>query len=742
MIIAIGAGVFLAGVGHALEREFGLNWLFSFRGAAPSPESTAVVGINSETGDAMGMSRLPRYWPRSLHAVIVARLQAAGAPAIVFDMDFSNPRSKIDELFFADAIARHGSVVLFERLEGRNQRIASPGGADRWVWVETAQPPVEDLAAAARAIAPFPLPKVDDAAHQFWSFKPSKDDAPTTVSVGVQMALLPYHDDWRRILERAGVESDLTPNAFGFRKPGELVEYMRSMRKLFLGKPFLRRDVEALAAAAQISDEARSAILTLAALYAGPDERWTNFYGPPGTIRTVSYQDLAPHEDIGNTPMLDSIESNLAADELAGRTVFVGYSDLYAPDQPDRFYTVFTDERGVDLSGCEIMATAFANLLEDSTIRPLDPPLALALVVGFGLIASQLIYWITAYAAVPLVAVGAGGYAFVAARAFETEHLWLPLATPLLVQLPAALLLGLLGQYLLERRQKRLVGAAIANYLPEHIVKDLTAGRVAADKLDDVVFGVCLANDMAGFSSIAEKKSPGELAKFMNAYFDVVAAALKSCKVDVTEFHADTIMCAFIGKPEDPDVYGRAMSAALAVCGAIEDFAVSRSESKLAARVGLDAGSFYLGHSGGGGRMSYSILGNPANAAARLEGLNKVLGTKVLASGAVVRDMDRFALRPLGDFKVVGKDETASVVEILGEASQLSDSQKQLLAGFSAALEAFGAERWEQAGAAFERLAQRFPGDGPTAFYRDVCRRYVTEGAPEITPTRLAMSTK
>ena len=41
--------------------------------------------------------------------------------------------------------------------------------------------------------------------------------------------------------------------------------------------------------------------------------------------------------------------------------------------------------------------------------------------------------------------------------AFNTHDLWLPVATPFLVQLPLALLLGLMSQYLLGRyRQQRM----------------------------------------------------------------------------------------------------------------------------------------------------------------------------------------------------------------------------------------------------------------------------------------------
>jgi adenylate cyclase len=59
--------------------------------------------------------------------------------------------------------------------------------------------------------------------------------------------------------------------------------------------------------------------------------------------------------------------------------VFVGYSDLCDARQPDRFYTVFTREDGVDLSGVEIAATGFADLLTNRSLTPVDGGTALAM---------------------------------------------------------------------------------------------------------------------------------------------------------------------------------------------------------------------------------------------------------------------------------------------------------------------------------------------------------------------------
>jgi adenylate cyclase len=738
----LGVVMLISPLGRYVEREFGLGWLFTLRGPVAPPAEVAVVGINSTSGPELGLSRLPRNWPRSLHGALVKRLMASDVTAVVFDMDFSQPSAPIEDLSFADAIRQAGQVVLFERLEGRNERIISGAGASRWVWVETALPPAGPLAEAARATAPFPLPKIDKSSFQFWAFKPSADDTPTAPAVAVQLALMRHHQIWRDILGHAGVRSELTPPASALGPPGALRDYMKAMRKLFLGQPQLAGHIRDLADAATLVPEEREAVQVLAALYGGPDERFTNLYGPPGTIPTVSYQEVISVPDVAAAAQPVEIAPNEASLRLQGRTVFVGYSDLFSPDQPDRFYTAFTSDRGIDLSGCEIMATAFANLLTDRAIEPVGAALGIGLIVAFGLIVSHAVFWPSAYIALPLVLVMAGAYAIGAAELFDRQRLWLPLVTPLGGQVPFAVVAGLLGQYLVERRLKKRVGAAIAQYLPAHLARDLSEGRLDTASLNQVVHGVCLATDMSGFSRISETKSPRELARFMNDYFEAIARALKKWEVDVTEFHADTIMCAWVGEPGDAGVRRKALCAALEVTRAIESFAADDPGVRLTPRVGLDDGPFYLGHTGGGGRLSYSILGDPANSAARLEGLNKIVGTRILAAASVLEGIDDVVVRPLGEFAVVGKANALSVVEVIGLAHEESSETTELRSGFADAMEAFLAERWDAAAAAFERLAARFPQDRASAFYRDICRRYATGGAPASQPTRLAMTEK
>jgi adenylate cyclase len=735
----LGLALLVSGLMH--EREFGLYWLFKMRGPAEALADVAIVAIDSMSGFDMQMSRLPRDWPRSLHGALVDQLSASGARTIVFDMDFSRAREPGDDQAFADAIRNSGRTVLFERLDGRSERIVSKDAESRWVWVETSMPPVEPLAGAARAIAPFPLPKIGQASYQFWTFKPSADDVPTLASVAAQLALLDFHEDWMGMLAAAGVPASHIALASDLGSPGAMREHMQRTRKLFLSDPQLSDRIMSIIHLADLEPRSRQAVTALTRLYGGADERYTNLYGPPGTIRTIRYQDLSIAENLQKAELPEKITPVEHDAEFKEKTVFVGYSDLFSPDQPDRFYTVFTNDKGIDLSGCEIMATAFANLLSDQTVE--RPPAWISmLAVGlFGLVISQIVFWPSAYFAVPLAILAAGAYVYGAAEAFADHHLWMPLATPIGLQLPFALGAGVLGQYLVERRKKQRVGAAIAQYLPKHLAEGIAEGTVAATNIDQVVHGVCLATDMSGFSRISESKTPGELAEFMNAYFEEVAGALKRCEVDVTEFHADTIMCAWIGKPGERAFRRKALRAGLGVVRAIEEFETD-SDAVLRARIGLQDGPFYLGHTGGGGRLAYSILGNPANSASRLEGLNKKLRTRVLAAAGVVDGLDEFIFRPLGEFLVVGKSESVDVVEVIGFRSEPIAGAEELLSGFADGLQKFKAERWEEALAAFRQVAARFPNDGPTRFFRKLCKIYVTQGVPQNDPTRPAMTSK
>jgi adenylate cyclase len=706
--------------------------MFKIRGEVAPPPEVVVVAMDGRTGEQLGLPTLPREWPRSVHGELVDRLVSLGAAVIVFDVHFGREKDPAADQAFVDAVARAGNVVLVELLTGKRLPITDVSGRHvGMIWEEQVVPPFAALADAASGIGSFPLPKEAAAVHQFWVFKESADHAPTLPAIALQLYARGGLEDLLKSVRHAdpdplGAHADADA---AFASASSLRNFMRTLRDRLSQTPESALTRKGTFAEAGPISSAQA----LRAMYAGASHRFLNFYGPPGTILTVPYQSVLAGQD-----------PNLPPDALdfSGKVAFVGFSDLYDPGQPDRFYTVFTQSDGVDLSGVEIAATGFANLLTDSSLTPADPWLSLGILFLFGLLMGTMLYVLPGYVGVPVAVLVVGLYALAAQHSFAQEAIILPLATPLLVEAPAALFLGLLGQYLIERRRSQRISKAINYYLPEDIARDLAQDRLDPGKLNQVVYSTCLATDMAGFSTIAEGLPPGELARFLNDYFETLAAPLKRHGVHVTEFRADAIMCAWTADKPSADPRRKALLAALEAGRAIEGFRQRHDMPKASLRIGLEAGWVYVGHAGGGGRFVYSIVGDTANTASRIEGLNKHLGTEVLATGSVVEGFQNLLARFLGNYQFVGKTEAVPIYEILAKLELASDRQIELCEAFGAALSAFQKGDWPSAIKLFQDILDNYPHDGPTKFLLARCQRYIDGEEPPADPAVIRMLAK
>ena len=227
----------------------------------------------------------------------------------------------------------------------------------------------------------------------------------------------------------------------------------------------------------------------------------------------------------------------------------------------------------------------------------------------------------------------------------------------------------------------------------------------------------------------------------MNAYFDAIADALKRHAVDITNFHADTIMCAWIGTDPNSAARKKAILAALDVMQAIEAFSKRDGELKLNARIGLQDGQFYVGHTGGGGHLAYTILGDPANTASRLESLNKELGTMFLRRIGARRPLVRVPHSSLGSFRFVGKAELTPVSEIVAQRPEATESQIDLCTRFTKALDLLRAGKWLEAMTLLKSILDQHEDDGPTRFYIARSQHY-TEEEWESDPTIIHLDQK
>jgi adenylate cyclase len=716
-ISVLGFGIGVLGVGLSmvpsvlsLEEHVGLAWLFASRGPTPPPVDAAVVGIDVNSAAALGLTSHLDRWPRELHARVIDRLKTAGAAVIAFDVIFDAEREPEGDLKLAQAVAAAGNVILLQRLRSKTVDLGSASGG-RAV-VETRVPPIESLERAALATAPFMLPTVPIRVGQFWTFGRAEGNTPTLPVAVLQAVALPVLGEFVDLL--IAVRPSLAPYAEGLRRqkrPGGLEHTIRKLEDAFRRDRRLGEELAAAIASRDLPPERRRLLDALVGVYSGADSRYLNYYGPARTIETVPYRDV-----------LDGLSTRELAKLFRGKAVFVGLSEVEQPEQQDWFFSVFSQSSGQNLSGVEIAATAFENLLDGSAVRPIALPLHWLLVFAWGFALAAIAALLPALAAIP-VGIGVGAlFAWLSSRGFAHSGVWPPLVVPLLIQLPAALFLGLLGSYQSVKRQREKIHAALGYYLPQRAIDRLAHETAGSGTNKELVFGTCLVTDAEQYTALSESLRPEELGRLMDEYYRSLLDAVGRHGGLVSDLAGDSMVAVWAATRGGDAAASDACLAAREVQAAVERFNAEHGRLRLPTRIGLDSGQLLLGNIGSEVRGKYRAVGDIVNTAARLQGLNRHLGTGVLLSGPTAAHLDGSATRFLGAFLLVGKKVPVDVFELLpaGVEALPGDARET----FAAALREFREGKWRSAAQRFGDLLRSSPNDGPSSFYFDLCRRF------------------
>jgi len=700
-----------------IEEDLELSWLFRARGAAGAPPEVAIVALDAESAQALELPSKPSDWPRALHARLVERLAQAGARLVCFDLTFdSASRAPENDAAFAAAIERAANVVLVDSIRKKTLRPpGDPGRPTGEIQIEELSPPIPLLEQAALAHAPFPLPK-QSRVDTYWTFKAGAGDSPTLPVLVFEIYAFDAYRGFLSLLHRVEPSLALTPPA----SVKELVAaadgggFAEEVRRAFLRDPRIAdRVLQELdrTSDAELDAQRRRLVRSLVEVYRSSEVSYLNFSGPPRSIRTIPYSRV-----LGADPRQPA--SGDAS--FQGKVVFVGFSASSQPEQDrirDDYRTVFSEKDGLDISGVEIAATAFANLLEDRSVHPLPFPIHLAIVALCGIALGAACTMLRPVAAFALVLALSAAYAFAAVRQFATAGAWLPLLVPLGIEAPLALFGGALLNYRDARRERKHIREAFGRFVPEKIVDRLveSVGPAGADQL---VYGACLATDVEKYSLLAETMSPRELGELMNAYYAELFKPIERLGGVVNEVVGDAMLAIWAAPSALSSVRRQACDATLEIFEALRRFNEARvGKPPLNTRFGLHSGQLLLGSIGASKHFEYQAVGDMVNTASRIEGLSKYLGTRVLASEATVEGLEEFLVRPLGSFVLAGKSTAIPLVELGGRVRDAPARTSTLYRKFALALEAHRSRRWREAARAFSEILDAFPEDGPSRFF-------------------------
>jgi adenylate cyclase len=242
----------------------------------------------------------------------------------------------------------------------------------------------------------------------------------------------------------------------------------------------------------------------------------------------------------------------------------------------------------------------------------------------------------------------------------------------LLPALPAALAwvgaAGVTNQllYAAANRARQRLRRSFEHFLPPTVIAEM----VRSDELPElggerreisVMF-----TDVASFTTFSEGVDPERLASILNEYFEGVCKAIFANNGLVNAFLGDGVL-AFFGAPQrQPDHADRAVAAAFDIDRFAQRFSAEQRAHGvdfLHTRIGIHTGAAFVGMVGSHEKLQYTALGDVLNTASRLEGLNKVIGTRICVSGEIAAKLTRFHCRPVGAFIVKGRHGATEVYE-------------------------------------------------------------------------------
>jgi adenylate cyclase len=224
-----------------------------------------------------------------------------------------------------------------------------------------------------------------------------------------------------------------------------------------------------------------------------------------------------------------------------------------------------------------------------------------------------------------------------------------------------------------------------------------------------------LFSDIASFTSISEGMDSDDLAKHMNSYFQTaVSDCIHHTDGTIVKYIGDAIF-AFWNAPEPQDDHQfRACQAALRFRDQPPQY---MNNQQLITRIGLHTGIANVGNFGSTARVDYTALGENINLASRMEGLNKYMGTEVLITAETHAGIDgRLTTRFLGSFRLKGFEKNVGVYELVGTADKAA-CVKPLHDAFAEAVKLFQQRKFADADAAFHKVLEIAPKDGPSKFY-------------------------
>jgi adenylate cyclase len=262
---------------------------------------------------------------------------------------------------------------------------------------------------------------------------------------------------------------------------------------------------------------------------------------------------------------------------------------------------------------------------------------------------------------------------------------WIPVRRairPLVVSGKPRGALVLLDDIAEKRRMRSLLEKTMSSDIARAMIDTPAAELGGAMREATILF-----SDIRGFTRLAETLGARRVIDLLNEYFSYMADVIGAEGGIIDKFIGDAVMVLFGVPTSYGDDADRAVAAARSMHRALALMNERRAEPVLRIGVGLGSGPVIAGQVGSIDRMNYTVIGDPANLASRIEGLTKAYGSSILICDETFKRLTRpVAARKVDVIILSGRESPTAIHEVFVEdpGAAAAEWLGQFNAGFSA----------------------------------------------------------
>ncbi|MGA8587212.1 MAG: adenylate/guanylate cyclase domain-containing protein [Roseiarcus sp.] len=178
----------------------------------------------------------------------------------------------------------------------------------------------------------------------------------------------------------------------------------------------------------------------------------------------------------------------------------------------------------------------------------------------------------------------------------------------------------------------------LARYFSPNVVEILAAQDEPLGIVRRETVGVLFA-DIVGFTGMAETMTPEAVLALLREFHARMTAQIFACGGTVDKYIGDAIVAVFGVPTASSSDAANALACATRMIDALERWNEDReraAEPRLAMGIGVNYGPAVLGDVGSKYSMSFTVIGDTVNTAARLQTLTRTLGTPLVVGDPLI----------------------------------------------------------------------------------------------------------